>query len=340
MSNIKICEILFGSHLYGTDSEKSDKDYKGVWLPTWKEIALNRVPKQYLNSTTGDSNSRNTSDDVDIEIFSLHTFVKEALAGQTFALDMVHASKECTLQSHPIWDDLVINREKFYSKSVDSFIGYALGQASKYGIKGSRLNDAKAVLDWLEAQDQGKKVQDCEPWTMPTGEHINFFKAGEDHVGGADRVFGTSPLDMVEVCSRKFHMSVKVGYARDIVNKFYENYGARAKQAANDEGIDWKAISHAFRAGYQIKELFSDKTITFPRPEAEFLKDIKYGRRKYVDIAPILEDLMDEVKVLKDSCDLPEKPDKEFWDNWLVQVVEKYLVPDSSTKSYGSTVVG
>lgn len=35
---ITIVKMVFGSFLYGTDTPESDKDYKGVFLPSWEEI--------------------------------------------------------------------------------------------------------------------------------------------------------------------------------------------------------------------------------------------------------------------------------------------------------------
>jgi predicted nucleotidyltransferase len=63
-----IVKMVFGSHLYGTATENSDTDYKGVYLPTEKEILLNRVPKSY-NYKTGDGVTKNTKDDIDVEFF-------------------------------------------------------------------------------------------------------------------------------------------------------------------------------------------------------------------------------------------------------------------------------
>jgi hypothetical protein len=36
----------------------------------------------------------------------------------------------------------------------------------------------------------------------------------------------------------------------------------------------------------------------------------------------MLEDLIDEVTKIKDKCSLPEAPDKEFWDNWLYEIIQ------------------
>ena len=38
-----IVEMRFGSHLYGTDTATSDLDLKGVYLPSAREILLQRA---------------------------------------------------------------------------------------------------------------------------------------------------------------------------------------------------------------------------------------------------------------------------------------------------------
>ena len=42
-----ICLMKFGSHLYGTNTTDSDTDYKGVYMPTKRQILLGKCPKQY-----------------------------------------------------------------------------------------------------------------------------------------------------------------------------------------------------------------------------------------------------------------------------------------------------
>lgn len=81
---MKICKILFGSYLYGTNNENSDKDYKGIFLPDWKGCVLNKIPNSF-NFTTGSNDSKNSKDDVDEEIYSLQYFIKLACEGQTVA---------------------------------------------------------------------------------------------------------------------------------------------------------------------------------------------------------------------------------------------------------------
>jgi len=175
--------MIFGSHLYGTDTPESDTDYKGIFLPTRDEVLLGRIPRHF-GETTGNDRSKNTKDDTDIELFSLHEFIKLACEGQTIALDMLHAPVDKWIDSTIIWSDIVHDREKFYTKNLKAFVGYARRQAAKYGIKGSRLDAAKAVLDLFEPIKDptlGWRVEDI--WkNLPLNEHCHIVEESPNGV--------------------------------------------------------------------------------------------------------------------------------------------------------------
>lgn len=308
-----IVKMKFGSRLYGTDTPESDLDYKGIFLPSKEEIFLNRVPKEY-NITTKKGSEKNTSEDVDTEIFSLHQFIKLACEGQTVAMDMLHAPDNMLEYSREIWHSIVANREKFYTKNLTAFIGYARRQAARYGICGSRLNTVREIIKLLGSKASTAKLDSF--WNeLPELEHT--FKGSLDKNG----------IELYEICGKKFQRTVESQYVYESLSKFEQEYGERARKAANNEGIDWKAVSHAVRAAIQIKELLTDKTITFPLKEAEYLKQIKQGKLHYLnEVAPYLENLMDEVEILKQQSDLPEKPDRKFWDEFIISTIENYVL--------------
>ncbi len=69
----EIVKMKFGSHLYGTATEKSDLDFKGIFLPSNREILLGKIPKS-IKYDTGNDHSKNSPEDIDEEIYSLHYF--------------------------------------------------------------------------------------------------------------------------------------------------------------------------------------------------------------------------------------------------------------------------
>lgn len=308
-----IVKMKFGSHLYGTNTSDSDLDYKGVFLPSKDDILLGKIKKSYSNCTKKGNVERNTSDDVDEEIYSLHYFLNMAISGQTIALDMLHANDDVIIINSPIWKELVSLREKFYTKNLDSFVKYARKQAAKYGIKGSRLNEANIFLQFLKSNDEELRLSSM--WDkIPWGEHC--YDLGQNK----------NNIYQMQICGKIFQETTKVGYIIPIIERFVEEYGKRARQAVNNEGIDWKAISHAMRAAIQTKQIFTEGTIIFPLKDADFLKSIKKGELDYTtQVVPVLEGLMDEVEELSRQSDLPLIVDQEFWNQWLIQILEYHL---------------
>ncbi len=317
-----IFKTIFGSHLYGTDSESSDKDYKGIFLPTLDEVYLGKILKS-IKADTNKSNTKNTSEDEDIEIYSLHYFIELACKGETVALDMLHAPANCWIKSTPTWERLVENREMFYTKNLSAFIGYARRQASKYGIKGSRLNAAKEVMDFLKKEMELYGITTSyayvkleQVWDrLPTGEHIHFHESSVE----AKRKFRE-----YEVCGRRVQETATLQYAYEMFKTFHDAYGHRAREAAQNKNVDWKAVSHAIRAAFQVKEIMTEGTIIFPLKEAGFIKQVKNGKLDYTTVvAPKLEELIDECEVLSAESSLPEKVNRVFWNNFIIDVYKE-----------------
>jgi hypothetical protein len=305
-----IVKMKFGSHLYGTATPNSDVDLKGVFLPAKKDILLGRIP-QSLSFATGDDVSRNAPHDIDFDIYSLHYFIKLACDGQTVALDMLHAPKEMILEASPVWYKIVDARARFYTKNLHTFISYARRQAAKYGIKGSRLNAASSMLDLLQSYNSEDRLRIL--WDkLPHGPFCGY--ARTDPNG----------LRQYQVCGKLFQETASIGYVIPILEKFCDEYGHRARLAAENKSIDWKAVSHALRACMQVKEILTLKTIRFPLEGAPFLMAVKEGRLDYLQqVAPVLETLMDEVEALVLHSSLPAKVDVPFWETFICQTLEK-----------------
>ncbi len=310
----EIVRMVFGSHLYGTSSEESDLDIKGVFIPNHRDVLLGRIKHSYSEKREKAHGEKNTSKDTDIEIFSIQEFIEKACQGQTVALDMLHAPENMIINKNEIWNLIVANREKFYTKNLSAFVDYAQRQAAKYGVKGSRLNSAKKFIDLLKSFNPSTKLH--EFWnSIEEDEHSKFINPTPNGI------------EQFEICGKIFQSTSRVSYVLPIIQTYYDVYGERARLAARNEGIDFKAVSHAIRAALEIKELLTEGTITFPLKEADLVKKIKYGQLDYTtQVCPVLESLIEECRELSENSNLPEQADREYWENFVIETMKNNLL--------------
>ena len=329
----------FGSHLYGTNTPDSDQDFKGVSIPFAYDIVMQKAFRSMHQSTKGQREAKNTRDDVESEIFSLHQFIKLCDEGQTVALDMLFSPEGFWLKSSDEWRFIVENRQCLIHRKASAFIGYCVTQASKYGIKGSRVNAVKEVIEVVEDFASSKilyKMSDIfESLQGRLGghDHIKFIEM--DSPGGVGE---TKKIRGIEVCDKQYQEGVTIKYLLDQLRKLDERYGLRARQAATNQGVDWKSLSHALRVCQEAKELLQTGHITFPRPEAEFLVKVKTGRFPYAEVAECLEEQMAEVKAAEATSILPEEICRSFWNEWVFRIYSQEIAQSELNMRCGLAV--
>lgn len=308
-----IVKMNFGSHLYGTNTETSDKDLKGVYLPNLNDCIVGNVKRSIVSNTKSNANQKNTVKDIDCEIYSLQYFLLElGKNGDTTFLDMIHAPDSMLIEKSEIWQQIRANRAKFYTKSLKSYIGYCRSQASKYGIRGSKLEEAQKIINVLNKHNEGEKLANF--WEeLPKCEYSKIYEI-ENCQAKDKRAF--------DFCGKKLMADTNVFFAKQTMQKFYDSYGERARMAQANEGIDWKAISHAFRVGYQLKELYTTGDLIFPLKDAEFIKEIKKQKFHFSNdkIADKLENLVNEIEVLASNSNYPQSVDLTYWNNFIINL--------------------
>jgi hypothetical protein len=313
----KLVEMRFGSHLYGTATPSSDTDIKAVHIPSAGEILLQRAKPVWSRKTKADPNTKNTADDVDYESYALHKYLALVTEGQTVATDMLFAIPSVWMSPpSPAWHGLIANRGALLSRNCKSFLGYCRQQANKYGIKGSRMAAARDASEMLtEATERlGKqaKLREIEP-------ALDAFVIGREHTALIDIPVSDGKMIVrhLEVCNRKAPLTATIARAAEIYTLLFKEYGQRARAAMVNEGIDWKALSHAVRVGREAIELLSTAHVTFPRPEASHLLAIKTGALAYQTVAEEIEVLLSEVESAAERSTLPEMPDMVFVEDFI-----------------------
>jgi hypothetical protein len=316
-----IFRTRFGSHLYGTNTPASDDDWKSVRMPTAREILLGNAKetlaiKDRYNKA---EKEKNLPGEYEEESFTLKQYLKLVSEGQTVSLDMLFAPgymwDKHSVLDFTIWADIRANRNRLISKKSGAFVGYCRQQAKKYGIKGSRVAAAREVLNFLLTLHPNMKLGEY----MVNIDQMHNLSPNKEHI----RIIPIQQTSGViiyylEVCDRKLQYTSKVSECIKVVDHLVAEYGSRALQAEQNEGLDWKALSHAVRIGEQAIELFDTGFVTFPRPNADFLKVIKKGEVPYKQVAGLIEMNFDAVEAASKASSLPEDVDHEWINQFIV----------------------
>lgn len=304
----KVVYMVHGSHLYGTNTAASDTDYKGIFVPERKDLLLGKAP-EHFRSSTGDPHAKNTADDVDEVLFSVNKFLKMASEGETIAIDMLHCPHP--LEGSLAWSLIRKHRSLFYTRNMKAFLGYARKQAGKYGVKGSRLGDLEEVIAAVSSFR-------IEPWQR-LGEYIDFLPKMQfcfpvEHEGNF----------YYEVLGRKYQNTIPMESFRDQLQKLYDSYGDRAKAAKENKGVDWKAMSHALRAVFQLEEIYTTGDLNYPLKSRGTLLSIKQGEVEFTKVQHMLESGIDKVETLAANSNFPTKVNANKVDNLALEIYSYY----------------
>jgi len=298
-----IAKVTVGSHLYGTALPTSDTDLKEVYIPDIDDILLQNADKITRN---------NNVDDLDIERLPLHRYIQLLMEGQTSAHDMLFAPDNMVHDATDDWHKLVeVGRKHFISKNVTKMVGFCKAQAYMYCVKAERMKVAQTIHDILlpyskrDPDCKGSpplKIKDCEiDITKSPKEHISFEEIiHKDGTGRKEKY--------LKVCGKMISENDSIEQAVKIIKNILSKYGKRVKKAANMEYNDWKALMHAVRVAEEARELLRDKKITFPRPNADFLLQIKTGKIKFYVIDTIITTTISQIEGLMKTSNLPDKP--------------------------------
>lgn len=314
-----IYRVKFGSHLYGTATPSSDNDFKSIYIPDARSILLQRTKDSVSNRRAKREFEKNVAGEVEEEQFSLQRYLKLLSEGQTVALDMLFAPAWAWREvPSPIWREIRANRHRLLTRKSRAFVGYAMKQAAKYGVKGSRVAASRLAIDLLEwgIADHGATAK-----LEVMSKVIESAVEANEHMAITPQVMANGGVVRHwEVCGRKMPFPSSIKNARDIMRRLVDEYGHRALQAETNQGVDWKALSHAVRVGHEALELLRTGHITFPLPNADHVLAIKLGRLDYKDVAKEIEDLLPEIEKAAEESSLPDEPDVHWIDDFVARV--------------------
>ena len=338
-------ESIVGSKLYGTDSEKSDTDIKGIFLPKIEDLILCKAPKHYILNTN--KSGSNTKEDIDKTYYSLQYFLELLSKGETNAMDLLFAftNNNCILHCDNFWknnwNDIIKN---CITTNVCSYLSYCKSQSLRYSIKGDKLNNFNAFRDFLDNKTGHVLLKDAllinnviRFEDIEVNEHSTEYYKGTKLIGKRNKIEGTKFGDHVYVLIAenkelyfmisdiKFQMNGTINENKGSLFKTLKSYGKRSENAANDHGADYKALSHAVRVLFQAEELLTTGKITFPLKgdNLQLVRDIKF-RKTNMTFEEIVDFIEKKLKYIEENIlpnsKLRSKPDYNFINQFILDI--------------------
>jgi len=344
----------YGSHLYGLNTENSDLDFRGVYIPTLDDIILHKDKDEINTELEVEVECYEEIDKVingfplkgavkakkvkvDVKIFSLQKFIQLCSKADTNALDLLFSWTNKDTESYlyavsdyinPMAQIVTYKNKLINTDRLESPITYAFKQATKYGLKGERLKVLQNVL-------QGTK-NFLKEWkdviVTPQVHHLledDYYELNinslidNKHVK-IDELDNKGKLEKyLYVCGVQHQFNLELDkFIKRIEEKINKEYTSQRTIDAKD-GNDWKALSHAIRVLLEIKELLDTGNIQFPLKDKEFLLDIKQGKveREFIDnfFNQELSNILEGVQ----KNELNWKYDEEFLNEFILQEVKR-----------------
>lgn len=336
-----IYKVKVGSHAYGTNISESDEDFKMIYLQK-PEDALNYGYQEQVNLSK------------DSTAYELRRYLELCCTGNPTMLELAYSPEDCIIYKHPIFDEILNNKEKFLSKSCRwSFGGYAISQIEKASGLEKKMNWEKervirktpidfcwAVVDegvipltkYLEDIGLTQKQVILTKLNHSKEGHQLFISDLETRgivVDGSNNIRTSEvPKASIPHCTVLFNPDVYSRHCSEY--RAYEEWLKERNTQRyvdiqnHDQKIDGKNLLHCVRLLETGIELAKEHKINVRRPNAEYLISIRRGK---VDLKTILDSCQAKLNELdqayKEST-LPDKADRGFWLSLMVKIRNQY----------------
>lgn len=345
-----IFKTLTGSRVYGTHTETSDYDYRGVIIP----------PKEYF---FGYSSAFEQYEDKknDTTLFEIRKFLKLASENNPNIIELLYIPEKYWVHSSRYWKTLVAQRELILSKKCFyTFTGYAYSQLKR--IRTHRNWLLKGELVKPERTSYGLPIAAVPKEILNAAKeliniNLNRFPIEEllstlpKDVGEEIRQTMWNFLETMTGLSRPqiednafVHMGKFLGYEDNFLdyihrekqyNKDLAEYNSwnnwknerneKRKELERVAGYDSKHASHLVRLIHMSREILTDHVVIVERPDAALLRDIRNGLLKFEQIEEYAHRQFSELEDLYKTSTLRHSPDRKTMEWVCMTVVEDFL---------------
>jgi len=309
----KILEIVSGSHLYGTNTEKSDKDYYGIFMPSIEYVlGFKKCEEVDFSVIEKDEKGKNTKNALDRKLFEFRKFIKLAMDNNPNVIEIVFVNDKNIIFQNDIGKQLLSIKHLFPYKGLKAkFLGYAFSQKHKMVIKKENYFDLINAKTYLNRFNDDKYILELVSNDKPPFLRVNFD--------------GKNNVKFVVIGDLKIIPSKTVKSVKLILDNRINAVGNR-EELLLKHGYDSKFGSHLVRLMLEGIELLKTGELIFPLKERQILLDIKNGKWKMEKVLNFSSELEKEIEDLFINSKLPSKQNTAKLEQFTINKLKACLL--------------
>ena len=290
---------LGGSYAYGTNTENSDLDIRGVATHSAEDILTRKGFEQVVNEAT------------DTTVYSLEKIVNLLSNCNPNTIEILGLEPWQYLYVSSIGQELIKNKDMFLSKrAVHSFGGYATAQLRRLSNKAVRTVEQEQREKHILASIENARYSYPDKYFNYPEDSINLYIDKAINEDYDTEIFMDVNLKHYPLRDYKSMWSEMQNIVKD-----YSKIGRRNSKAIEHDKLG-KHMMHLIRLYLMCFDILEDgKIITYRKKEHDFLMDIRNG--KYLDdnkqptkeFYDIVDEMENKLNYLKDHSPLPDNPD-------------------------------
>ena len=340
--------VRHGSHAYGTNTETSDEDFKGVAIPT----------KEYFFGYTHKfEQAELKAPDPDAVIYDIRKFFNLAASCNPNIIEVLHTDPADHFIVTPLGQKILDHKDAFLSKRIKhTFLGYSVSQLKrikthkKWIMNPPKSPPTRASLglpeqtlipqdqlvaafaevqkeldrmqfDFMENLEEATKIEIRNNMATMLAE---MKITSDEQFGAAARKIGLSD-NFIEIMQKeRQYTSAKREW--DQYQNWKETRNAKRSALEEKYGYDTKHAYHLVRLIRMCREVLMTGKVIVKRPDREELLAIRNGAWSYEELIAFAEReelLLNEL--YNTSTVLPKVPDQAKLDNLCIELIEERL---------------
>ena len=347
--NVEVLYLAYsGSHLYQTNIETSDMDITGIFLNDLDSLLMQRR-KDDIDLSTNKENTKNTKDDIDIKLISLHQWIKNLRRGEVNAIELMFSMFYIgnIIYKRPFFHDAITKRakpsyhgkDKLTHRNIDSFKYYAINHARRNGLKSERYKTFATLCSMIEKnyslkipdeniRPKDKKLENDIKKKDKCGRFIDWHLELLNSLENV-RVINEDGKRYLSVYGKKYQDTISIKKLESLFHKEKNMYGQDVLDNLGD--VNWKHLSHSIRVLYEALEYLESGFITFPltKEKAQRIKSIKLKQLPFQEIQLefdiLLKKIEDKTKEFVPMCFehyLPGKWNGKYADEFFLKQIK------------------